>query len=219
MTLTIKNVRLKAILLLILFFFVFLLVLSAPSGCGKSTVAQHLCHSYHDVVRSVSYTTRAPRPLEKEGHDYYFVTEEDFEKKRQCQFFLEYTRVYGNWYGTSHADVKKMIAKNQIVLLNIDAEGFLWIQKQIQDIPILSIFLTPPSKEMLIDRLKQRNESQDFIARRMEEYDHHMKFAKHYAFNVINDDLDLCLKRINTLVNQYRLQCKKITFKSDCAVL
>ena len=132
-----------------------LIVLSGPSGVGKGTVRKALfAREDHNLVYSISMTTRAPRDGEVDGKDYYFVTREEFEKNIKANKFLEYAEFVGNYYGTPIDAVKKQIAKGNEVVLEIEIDGALQVRDKIKD--AVFVFIAPPSIDSLYQRLKNR---------------------------------------------------------------
>lgn len=152
-----------------------LIVLSAPSGAGKTTVCNNLLAKHPEIVRAVTCTTRAPRPGEKDGLDYYFFSLEEFEKRVQAGDFLEHANVYGNRYGTLKSEVLNKLREGKDVLLAIDVQGAATVRKQAKaDVELskalVTIFLTPASRKEIEERLIGRGtESEEVLARRLDE--------------------------------------------------
>ncbi|MFR5875975.1 MAG: guanylate kinase [Eubacterium sp.] len=177
-----------------------LVILSAPSGCGKDTVFKELCKIRDDVVESVSATTRKPREGEIEGVNYFFKTEDEFRQLIENDGLLEYARYNNCYYGTPVAGVEKAIESGKVCFLIIEVQGAQSIMKMRPD--CVSIFLLPPSLEVLEHRLKQRetNDDED-IRRRMELAKYEVDLAPLYKYNVVNDALNDAVENINQIIN------------------
>ncbi|MBQ7740619.1 MAG: guanylate kinase [Eubacterium sp.] len=181
-----------------------LVILSAPSGCGKDTVFNELLKRRDDVVKSVSATTRAPRGDEVDGVSYYFKTEEEFQRLINGKGLLEYTVYNGCYYGTPVEGVEKAINDGKVCFLIIEVEGGQNIMKLRPE--AVSIFLLPPSLEVLEHRLNKRNTNDyDDIKRRLEFAEFELNFADLYKYNVVNDDLERCVNKIEEILN-YELE-------------
>lgn len=177
-----------------------LVILSAPSGCGKDTVFQELRKIRNDVVESVSATTRAPRDGEIEGINYYFKSESDFQLMVVNEELLEYAKYNNCYYGTPVAGVEKAINEGKVCFLIIDVQGAQRIMSQRPD--SVSIFLLPPSLEILRNRLKNRcTNDEDDINRRMAIAEKEIHMASSYKYRVVNDDLKECVDKINEIIN------------------
>ena len=177
-----------------------LVILSAPSGCGKDTVFQELRKVRNDVVESVSATTRAPRDGEEEGINYYFKSESDFQLMVVNDELLEYAKYNNCYYGTPTAGVEKAINEGKVCFLIIDVQGDQRIMSQRPD--SISIFLLPPSLEILRSRLENRcTNDQDDINRRMAIAEKEIHMASSYKYRVVNDDLNECVDKINEIIN------------------
>lgn len=176
-----------------------LVVLSAPSGGGKTSIARELVRINKNLIISVSATTRAKRPKEKEGVDYFFLTEEEFKKQISLGNFLEYEQVHGNFYGTLKKTVDDFIRDNKIVIFDIDVNGALSIKKEYPD--AILIFIKAPSDEELIRRLKGRkSESKELIEQRLKrlpfEYEQSLKFDH----IIINESFYQSVDEINRII-------------------
>ena len=177
-----------------------LVILSAPSGCGKDTVFQELRKVRNDVVESVSATTRAPRDGEEEGINYYFKSESDFQLMVVNDELLEYAKYNNCYYGTPVAGVEKAINDGKVCFLIIDVQGAQRIMSQRPD--SISIFLLPPSLEILRSRLENRcTNDEDDINRRMAIAEKEIHMASSYKYRVVNDDLNECVEKINEIIN------------------
>lgn len=178
-----------------------LIILSAPSGCGKDTVFQAIKRLRSDVVESVSATTRKPRDGEIDGVNYYFKSESDFQLMVVNEELLEYARYNNCYYGTPIAGVEKAIDEGKICFLIIDVQGAQSILKMRPD--AVSIFLLPPSLEVLENRLINRstNDIED-VKNRMKIAQREIDMAPLYKYTVVNDDLDECVNKINEIINK-----------------
>lgn len=182
-----------------------LYVIAAPSGAGKTSLVKALIESLDHIRVSVSYTTRAPRPGEQDGVNYHFISHEQFERMLDASEFLEHAQVFDNYYGTGQAWVDSELKKGVDVILEIDWQGAQQIRRLHPD--CASIFILPPSRETLEQRLRQRNQDSDeIIARRMqgavEEMSHYIEFD----YLVINDDFQTALADLQAIVKSHRLQ-------------
>lgn len=178
-----------------------LIILSAPSGCGKDTVFQEIKKIRNDVVESVSATTRKPRDGEVDGVNYYFKTESDFQLMVVNDELLEYARYNNCYYGTPVSEVEKAIDNGKICFLIIDVQGAQSILKVRPD--AISIFLLPPSLEVLEKRLVNRstNDIED-VKNRMTIAKREIDMAPLYKYSVVNDDLEECVNKINEIINK-----------------
>ena len=174
-------------------------VLSAPSGCGKDTVFKEICKMRNDVVESVSATTRKPRVNEVDGVNYFFLTNEEFEKLIESKGLIEYTCFNGCYYGTPVKGVKDAIENGKICFLIIEVEGARNVMKLFPE--CVSIFLLPPSLEVLEKRLRSRaTDSEEEINKRLEIAVSEMSNMDMYKYKVINDDLRACVDEINKIL-------------------
>ena len=172
-----------------------LVVLSGPSGVGKDTVIQALRRRLPDLQRPVAYTTRAPRPGEEDGREYSFVAPEEFARLRERGEFLETARVHGNLYGTSKRRVEELRQRGRDVLLKIDVQGAAQLHADQPDATF--IFLAPPSREVLLARLRERaTESPAELARRTEDADRELAQAGWYHHLVVNDEVEQAAEEV-----------------------
>ena len=177
-----------------------LIVISGPSGVGKGTVRKALFDMKgHNLTYSVSMTTRKMRPGEVDGKDYYFVSREEFEQRIKEDKFLEHAEFVGNCYGTPLDKVNEKLEQGQEVVLEIEVNGALQVKKRVPD--CVMIFIVPPSKEALYDRLKKRGtESEDVIMERINKANREFKAAKLYDYIVVNDEVNNAADRIMAII-------------------
>ena len=173
-----------------------MIILSSPSGAGKTTLVK-LISKNKSLIVSVSHTTRKPRPNEIDGVDYYFVNERTFEDLIKKNEFLEYANVFNNFYGTSKKKITQKLDEGKNILFDIDWQGAEQIKLRNLKYKIISIFILPPSKDVLRKRLSNRDMKDKLIVEeRMKQFDKDILHWKNYDFVVINDDLNKCYKEI-----------------------
>ena len=186
------------------------IVMSAPSGCGKSTLIDMLLQEYHDIVYSISCTTREPRGEEEDGLDYHFLAKQRFEELVSQGAFIEYAKVHDNYYGTLKAPIEEVLAEGNSMILDIDVQGAAKVRDYVRalsdDDPMkvgyVDIFVNPPSLEELRARLEGRGtDSPEVIERRLANAEGEMARAGEYMFRVENDDLGVCFKRLCDLID------------------
>ncbi|OGI40874.1 MAG: guanylate kinase [Candidatus Muproteobacteria bacterium RBG_16_62_13] len=176
-----------------------LFILSAPSGAGKTSLANALVESDPNVEFSVSHTTRAPRPGERDGVHYHFTGMAEFERLIGEGVFLEHAQVFGNRYGTSRRAIEALLAAGKSVLLDIDWQGARTVKTQMP--AAISIFILPPSREALRERLLRRGQdSPGVIERRMREATAEMSHFHEFDHIIINDDFDAALTDLRAVV-------------------
>lgn len=182
-----------------------LYIISAPSGAGKTSLVKALLEQDPGIAVSVSHTTRAPRPGEVDGLNYNFVTRERFEDLVCEGDFLEHAEVFGNYYGTSGSWVEQQLQQGQDIILEIDWQGAQQVRARLPD--TCSIFILPPSKEALRERLSQRGQdSQEVIDGRMDQAQSESSHYNEYDYLIINDDFDLALQDLAALFRGQRLR-------------
>ncbi len=184
-----------------------LIILSSPSGAGKSTLAKRLM-DWDDTIRfSVSATTRAPREGEKDGEDYFFLSEEEFKRQVAADEMLEHAHVFGNFYGSPKGPVKQAIENGRDVLFDVDWQGELQIRNSDLAPHALSIFLLPPSIPELNRRLIERGkDSPETIQRRMDKSWTEISHWGYYDFVLVNEDLDETERQLRTIIDATRLR-------------
>jgi guanylate kinase len=182
-----------------------LVILSGPSGVGKNTVVERLVEAAGGLVeRSVTATTRSPRPGEKDGVDYYFLSPQEFARRRAQGEFLECFQVFGpgHWYGTLASDVAQRLEKGVWVVLAIDVQGATTLRKQFPD--AVTVFLLPPSEEELERRLRQRGtETEQAIQNRLARAKQELAVADQYHYRVVNDDPDRAAREILQILKDH----------------
>lgn len=183
-----------------------MLVLSSPSGAGKTTLMNMLIKVDKHTHPSVSYTTRAPRPGEVDGKDYFFVTKEQFEEMAKRDEFFEYANVFGNYYGTPKAVVEKYLTNGEDVVFDIDWQGHrLLAEKAPND--VVSVFILPPSKAILKERLEKRaQDTQETIELRMQKANSELMHWHEYDYTIVNKNLDESLKKLLSILRAERLR-------------
>ena len=178
----------------------FPIILSAPSGGGKTTIARALLGKRQDLGYSVSCTTRSPREGEIEGKDYYFLSRARFLEKRQQGEFAESAEVHGNLYGTLRSEVLRVLESGKHVLMDVDVQGAVQFTRVFPQ--SVTIFILPPSAEVLLERLKKRKtESAEQLASRLQSALQELQSVDEYEYVVVNDDLDSAIKRIGSIVD------------------
>jgi guanylate kinase len=179
-----------------------ILILSGPAGAGKTTIVKRLlAESPVPLEMSVSATTRPPRPNEVDGKDYYFLSREEFLRRRDAGEFIEWAEVHrsGHLYGTLASEVERIEASNQWVLLEIDVEGALNVMKLYPD--AISVFLETPSMEEYERRLRSRGtETEEVIQKRLRTAREELQYAVRYKYRVVNDDLDRAVEEVRQLL-------------------
>ena len=178
-----------------------MVILSSPSGAGKTTLVKLLSKKQNFHI-SISHTTRKPRANETQNKDYYFINNNEFEKLIQKDEFLEYAKVFNNFYGTSKTPVIETLKKGKNVIFDIDWQGTEQIKKKNLDYKLITFFVLPPSKEVLFNRLSSRDMKDKLIVEeRMKEFNKDILHWESYDFVVINDDLDDCFNKIFNLID------------------
>ena len=178
-----------------------MVILSSPSGAGKTTLVKLLSENKNFKV-SISHTTRKARNSEEDGKDYYFINENNFQELIKKDEFLEYAKVFKNYYGTSSSPVSKNLKNGQNVIFDIDWQGADQIKNQRLDYKLITFFILPPSKKVLFERLSNRDMKDKLIAEeRMKEFSRDVLHWINYDYVVINDKLEECYKTISDLID------------------
>ena len=178
-----------------------MIILSSPSGAGKTTLVKKLSENENFEI-SISHTTRKPRPNEKYDEDYFFVNESEFKRLINNEEFLEYAKVFNNFYGTTRTPVIDKLNKGKNVLFDIDWQGADQIKNKKLDYKLITFFILPPSKEILFERLSKRHMSDKLIAEeRMQQFGRDVLHWINYDYVVINNDLNECYLKIMNLIN------------------
>ena len=178
-----------------------MVILSSPSGAGKTTIV-NLLSKLSNFEISISHTTRQPRPNEEPNKDYYFVNDLEFKRLINNQEFLEYAKVFNNFYGTTRTPVIEKLNKGRNVLFDIDWQGADQIKNKKLDYKLITFFLLPPSKEILFERLSSRDMRDKLIAEeRMKQFEYDVLHWINYDYVVINDNLQNCYSKIVNLIN------------------
>ena len=173
-----------------------IVILSSPSGAGKTTLVKKIAQENNFKI-SISHTTRKPRTNETNGKDYFFTSEEEFKNLIQNKDFLEYAKVFGNYYGSSKNQVLENLNKGENVIFDIDWQGTEQIKKQKLNYMLITFFILPPSKSELFNRLKNRDmKDKNIVEERMNQFNEDIKQWKNYDFVVVNEDLEKCYKEI-----------------------
>jgi len=178
-----------------------MVILSSPSGAGKTTLVSLLSKNNNFEI-SISHTTRKPRPNETSGKDYYFVSDHQFKRLIKNGEFLEYAKVFNNYYGTTRTPVINSLNRGKNVLFDIDWQGADQIKNKNLDFKLITFFILPPSKKILHERLSNRDMKDKLIVEeRMKQFERDVLHWINYNYVVINDDLNSCYNKIQNLIN------------------
>ena len=178
-----------------------MVILSSPSGAGKTTLT-NLLSKIDNFEISISHTTRQPRPNEVANKDYYFVNDDEFKRLIKNEEFLEYAKVFNNFYGTTRTPVINNLDNGKNVLFDIDWQGADQIKNKKLDYKLITFFILPPSKEILHERLLNRDMKDKVIVKeRMEQFERDVLHWINYDYVVINDDLKSCYLKIHKLID------------------
>lgn len=187
-----------------------LYIVSAPSGAGKSSLINALIedNETNDIKVSISHTTRSKRPGEKHAVHYHFISKDEFEDNIKKNTFLEYAQVFGNYYGTSKLWIEENLNQGIDIILDIDWQGARQIRTQMPDVK--TIFILPPSRAELLKRLVNRaQDSEEVIAKRMQEACSEISHYNEFDYVIINDDFDTALMDLKAIFRSQRLRCEK----------
>ena len=178
----------------------FPIILSAPSGGGKTTIARELLRRRSDVGYSISCTTRLPRPGESSGTDYHFLTREEFLRRRAAGEFAESAEVHGNLYGTLRSEIARVLSCGQHVVMDIDVQGARQMREAFPK--VVTVFVLPPSGEVLLDRLRARKtESPEQLVARLHSALQELRAVDEYEYVVVNDDLEHAVQRVEAILD------------------
>ncbi len=193
-----------------------LFIISAPSGAGKSTICRKLLGLRKDLRYSISCTTRDPRPGEKNGKHYFFVTKEEFKRKIARHEFLEWAVVHDHYYGTPRHYIEQTVKDGLNLILAIDVQGAAAIRRKMPDSCL--IFVAPPSIEALRERMAARRDHSENIAKRMANSKGELSAVKSYDYLVVNDDLEKAVHQIDCIITAERLRVTRQEIPALAAV-
>tara|TARA_Y100000996_G_C22537989_1_gene648964 strand:+ start:123 stop:758 length:636 start_codon:yes stop_codon:yes gene_type:complete len=192
-----------------------MVILSSPSGAGKTTLVKKI-EENKDFSISISHTTRKPRKNENDGVDYFFVSKSEFENLIKNNKFLEYARVFNNYYGSSEDLVFQRLNNGKNVIFDIDWQGTQQIQNKKLKYKLITIFILPPSREELFKRLLNRETGDEKVAnQRMVQFKNDIQYWKNYDYVVINDDLEKCYNQISSFIDRNKKSDKIEEYNSD----
>ena len=180
-----------------------MVILSSPSGAGKTTITKKIQQKYQSFKISVSHTTRKPRPNEVDGVDYNFISKKEFEDLIKKKEFYEYARIFENYYGTHKKTIDELSKTNDIIF-DIDWQGTKQLSKY-ENLNLVKVFLLPPDKKELKNRLIKRNQdSPKEVERRFKAFDDDIKHWKDYDYVLINKNLENCYKQIENIILSHK---------------
>jgi len=186
-----------------------MVVLSSPSGAGKTTLTRKLLKENPDMAMSVSATTRQPRPGEKDGEDYYFISKNKFTDLVDDDEFLEYAKVFDNFYGTPRAPVEQALGDGRDVVFDIDWQGAQQLTQAAAD-DLVKIFILPPNMVELEKRLRTRaQDSDEVIAKRMSKSENEISHWPEYDYVIVNQDVDIAMEELRTIVASERMRRRR----------
>ncbi len=192
-----------------------IVILSSPSGAGKTTLVKKIS-SRNSYNISISHTTRKPRVNEKDGKDYFFINNQKFKNLIKKKKFLEYAKVFKNYYGSLKETVINNLKKGENVIFDIDWQGTKQIKNKKLNYKIITIFILPPSKKELFKRLLKRDKKDKKIAsERMKQFKDDVMHWKDYDFTVINDKIEKCYKQIISYIKKQKKTKKTLKFKKE----
>ena len=175
-------------------------ILSSPSGAGKTTLVKKISKNKNFSV-SISHTTRMPRPKEKNGKDYFFVSKNYFKKLIKKKEFIEHAKVFDNYYGSSKRLITEKLKRGKNIVFDIDWQGTRQIKNKKLNYKLVTIFILPPSRKELLKRLtKRENKNMKTVKKRMKEFQKDLSRWKEYDYVVINDNLQKCYKNIMNII-------------------
>ncbi|HIB96960.1 MAG TPA: guanylate kinase [Candidatus Thioglobus sp.] len=189
-----------------------LFIVAAPSGCGKTSLVKALIAQTEDLCVSVSHTTRAARPGEAHGKNYFFVSKQEFDQIKKEDGFIESAQVFDNHYGSAKQTVRDLLESGTDVILEIDWQGARQVKKSFND--AIGIFILPPSEAALRERLTDRGQDdKSIIDRRMQDAVSEMRHYDEFDYLVINDDFNLALTDLSTIIHSQRFLLSQQTEK------
>jgi guanylate kinase len=191
-----------------------LFIIAAPSGCGKTSLVKALLESSSKLSVSVSYTTRKPRNAEIDGKNYHFVSKERFGEMISNNDFVEFAEVFGNMYGTARSNIKEKLDANIDIILEIDWQGARQVRENMPN--SISIFILPPSKNVLLQRLTDRGQDdEETISKRMKNSESEMSHYDEFEYLVINDQFDSALNDLKAIIQDCNKNIKNIEFSLE----
>ena len=191
-----------------------LFIIAAPSGCGKTSLVKALLGSSSKLSVSVSHTTRKPRKGEINGENYHFVSKERFGEMISNNDFVEHAEVFGNMYGTARSNIKKKLEANIDIILEIDWQGARQVRENMPN--SISIFILPPSKNVLLQRLTDRGQDdEETISKRMKNSESEMSHYDEFEYLVINDQFDSALNDLKAIIQDCNNNIKNIEFSLE----
>jgi guanylate kinase len=195
-----------------------LFIIAAPSGCGKTSLVKALLENSKNLAVSVSHTTRKPRKGEIDGENYHFVSNETFEKMISNNDFLEYAEVFGNMYGTAKTNIYEKLDSNINTILEIDWQGARQVRQNMPE--VISIFILPPSKNVLLERLTTRGQDDKAtISERMENSEKEMSHYNEFGYLIINDQFDSALNNLKAIIDDFGNNIKNNEFTLENQLL
>ena len=195
-----------------------LFIIAAPSGCGKTSLVKALLRNSKNLAVSVSHTTRKPRKGEIDGENYHFVSNETFEQMISNNDFLEYAEVFGNMYGTAKTNIYEKLDSDISIILEIDWQGARQVRQNMPE--VISIFILPPSKNVLLERLTTRGQDDKAtISERMENSEKEMSHYNEFGYLIINDQFDSALNNLNAIIDDFGNNIKNNEFTLENQLL
>ncbi len=186
-----------------------MIVLSSPSGAGKTTMTRRLLAQDPQIAMSVSVTTRSPRPGERDGEDYYFITKDKFAALEAEDELLEHARVFDNYYGTPREPVEEALADGKDIVFDIDWQGAQQLTEAAAD-DLVKIFILPPNMRELEQRLRTRaQDSDDVIAKRMSKSENEISHWAEYDYVLVNENIDRAMGELLSIVTAERMRRKR----------
>ncbi len=195
-----------------------LFIIASPSGCGKTSLVKALLENFKNLAVSVSHTTRKPRKGEIDGENYHFVSNETFEQMISNNDFLEYAEVFGNMYGTAKTNIYEKLDSDISIILEIDWQGARQVRQNMPE--VISIFILPPSKNVLLERLTTRGQDDKAtISERMENSEKEMSHYNEFGYLIINDQFDSALNNLKAIIDDFGNNIKNNEFTLENQLL